>query len=77
MQNEFQILANTIKSRRRTLGMTQQELADHANCGITFINQLEKAKTSIRFDKLLEVMKVLGLGIKLASSKNLIATETT
>lgn len=57
-------LAKKIKARRNALNLTQQELADLAGCGITFINQLEQGKLTIRFDKLLAVMKVLGLDFK-------------
>ena len=63
-------LSTAIQRRRKELKLSQQELADLASCGITFINQLEGGKDSVRFDKLLDVLRVLGLKLTLRGGKN-------
>ena len=63
-------LATTIKEERKKLGLTQTELGALANSGINFISQLESGKRSVRLDKLLVVLNVLGLEIHIARGKN-------
>jgi HTH-type transcriptional regulator/antitoxin HipB len=58
-----QPLADAVRRRRKELGVTQIELARLAGCGPVFIYDLESAKTTLRLDKLLDVLDVLGLEI--------------
>ncbi len=54
-----QPLADAVRRRRKELGVTQIELAALAGCGPVFIYDLESAKTTLRLDKLLDVLDVL------------------
>ncbi len=54
-------LAQAIRTRRRALRLTQKQLCDLAGCGVAFLYELETAKPTVRLDKLLAVLEVLGL----------------
>ena len=54
-------LGKTIKSRRKHLRMSQEELALLSETSLNFICQLEAGKTTVRLNKLLEVLYALGL----------------
>ncbi len=56
-------LAATARARRKALGLRQAELADLAGCSERFVYTLERAKGSLRLDKVLDVLDVLGLGL--------------
>ena len=58
-------LAKSIRSQRKRLGLTQQELADKSRCGIAYMYLIENGKPSLRLDKLLDVLTALGLQLKL------------
>jgi HTH-type transcriptional regulator/antitoxin HipB len=57
------LLAGTVHNRRKALGLRQAELADLAGCSQRFIHTVENGKTSLRLDKLLDVLRVLGLDL--------------
>ena len=54
-------LAAQVRERRRSLGLTQTDLADLAGCSSRFVRSLEAGKGTVRVDKLLDVLVVLGL----------------
>lgn len=58
-----------IREERKALDLNQTELAEMAGVGINFVSQLEMGKGSVRLDKLLAVLKVLGLEIQLQRGK--------
>lgn len=58
-----------IKKQRKALGLSQQQLAKFAGCAKLFVLSVENGKATIRMDKLLAVLNVLGLQIKLQSGK--------
>ncbi len=62
-------LGAAIRRRRRALGLTQQDLARFAGCGPAFLYDLERGKPSLRLDKVLDVLDVLGLELRLAAGK--------
>lgn len=49
-----------IKERRRSLGLTQHDLADRAGVGLRFIRELEQGKNSLRLDKVNQVLALFG-----------------
>lgn len=49
-----------IKGRRKAEGLTQKELASMAGVGLRFIRDLEQGKSSIRMDKVEQVLKLFG-----------------
>jgi len=56
-------LAAAVRRRRAELGLRQTEVADLAGCSARFLHTLEHGKTSLRLDKVLDVLEVLGLGL--------------
>ncbi|MDF7806870.1 helix-turn-helix transcriptional regulator [Pontiellaceae bacterium B12219] len=53
-------LINFIKERRRSIGLTQKDLADRAGVGLRFIRDLEQGKESLRLDKVNQVLALFG-----------------
>ena len=58
-------LAGRVRDRRRALGLRQTELAELAGTSVRFVHTLENAKGSVRLDKVLDVLDVLGLELRL------------
>ena len=58
--NPNQSLIDFVKSRRKQLGLTQQELAERAGVGIRFIRDLEQGKESLQLDKVNQVLLLFG-----------------
>jgi HTH-type transcriptional regulator / antitoxin HipB len=56
-------LGTAVKARRKLLGLTQEALARRAGCGMVFVYNLERGKPSLRLDKLLDILHVLGMDI--------------
>lgn len=56
-----QSVAAFVKNRRRFLKLTQPELADKAGVGLRFIRELEQGKTSLRMDKVNQVLMLFGM----------------
>lgn len=50
-----------VRGRRKQLGLTQQDLADLAGASDRFVRDFENGKPSVRLDKVLDVLNVLGL----------------
>jgi len=50
-----------VKSRRRQLKLTQSQLADKAGVGLRFIREMEQGKTSLRMDKVNQVLMLFGM----------------
>ena len=53
-------IAEQIKLRRRTYGLTQAELAARAGVGLRFVRDLEQGKISVRMDKVNQVLALFG-----------------
>jgi len=68
-------LAAAIRRRRDALGLTQVELARLAGCGPDFLYDVESGKPTIRFDKLLDVITVIGLELRLAEGKRTLVVD--
>lgn len=58
-------LGRAIRSRRKELGYSQQEMADYCRCGARFISDLENGKETIQFGKALVVASMLGLDLSI------------
>lgn len=61
----IRFLGEGVRARREQLGLRQTELADLAGCSSRFIHTLETGKDTLRFDKVLDVLEVLGLDLQL------------
>ena len=57
-------LAAVVMGRREELGLRQEELAELADCSVRFVHTVEAGKTTLRLDKLLDVLTVLGLRLE-------------
>lgn len=49
-----------VKERRKTLKLTQEELAFKAGVGLRFLRELERGKTTLRLDKVNQVLELFG-----------------
>lgn len=58
-------LGAELRARRKLLRLTQAELAVLAGCGPDFLYDLERGKPTVRLDKLVPVLAVLGLELKI------------
>ena len=53
-------LPEFLKEKRKQAQLTQPELAEKAGVGLRFIRELEQGKTSLRMDKVNQVLKLFG-----------------
>lgn len=60
-------LGEELRARRKLLRLTQAELSALAGCGPDFLYDLERGKPTIRVDKLIPVLEVLGLELKVGA----------
>jgi len=65
-------LARAVRARRKALRLTQVDLSRLAGCGPDFVYDLEAGKTTLRLDKLLDVMTVLGLELVVGQGKDVL-----
>ena len=54
------LLANFLKEKRKILQLTQQALASKAGVGLRFIREMEQGKTTLRMDKVNQVLQLFG-----------------
>lgn len=60
-----------VRGRRRSLDLTQQQVADLAGVSVRFVHTVEAGKPTLRLDRLLQVLEVLGLGLRLTDQPGL------
>jgi y4mF family transcriptional regulator len=53
-------LSDFLKIKRKQFNLTQQQLAVKAGVGLRFIRDLEQGKTTLRMDKVNQVLKLFG-----------------
>jgi y4mF family transcriptional regulator len=53
-------LGDFVKDKRKTVKLTQPELAEKAGVGLRFIRELEQGKESLRLDKVNQVLQMFG-----------------
>ena len=58
-------LSNDIKRMRQTAGLSQVELAERAGVGLRFIRELEQGKTTVRLDKVNQVLALFGREVRI------------
>jgi y4mF family transcriptional regulator len=54
------LLAEFVKKRRKKLRLTQQDLAEKAGVGLRFVRELEQGKTTLRMDKVNQLLDLFG-----------------
>lgn len=62
-------LGDGVRQRREQLRLRQSELADLAGCSTRFVHTLEHGKPTLRLDKVLDVLEVLGLDLLVAPGR--------
>jgi y4mF family transcriptional regulator len=60
MAETSMILSDFLKEKRKKLKLTQQQLAEKAGVGLRFVRDLEQGKTTLRMDKVNQVLKLFG-----------------
>ncbi|MEO9531018.1 MAG: helix-turn-helix domain-containing protein [Crocinitomicaceae bacterium] len=63
-------LGNTIKERRKLLGITQQDLADLADVNINTVIRIEGNKINPSIEVINSIAQILGMELKLEVKKN-------
>lgn len=56
-------LADFVKAKRKSVKLTQPELAEKAGVGLRFIRELEQGKESLRLDKVNQVLQLFGFQV--------------
>ncbi|NTW53569.1 MAG: helix-turn-helix transcriptional regulator [Chlorobaculum sp.] len=62
-------LSEFVRNRRKSLGITQPELAEKAGTGLRFIRDLEQGKKTLRLDKVNQVLALFGYELGPVSQK--------
>ena len=60
-----------IKDLRKKIGLTQIEFAKRAGIGLRFLRELERGKTTVRLDKLTQVLDFLGVHLELKRNESI------
>jgi len=60
MEQALMSLSNFLKDKRKKLNLTQHQLAQKAGVGLRFVRDLEQGKTTLRMDKVNQVLKLFG-----------------
>ncbi len=60
MEQASMSLSDFLKDKRKKLNLTQQQLAEKAGVGLRFVRDLEQGKTTLRMDKVNQVLKLFG-----------------
>lgn len=53
-------IADFVKDKRKSVKLTQPELAEKAGVGLRFIRELEQGKETLRLDKVNQVLHLFG-----------------
>lgn len=61
-------LGETLRSRRLSIGLTQQQLAESAGVSERLIRQVETGKTGMQVNKLQAICDVLGFDLRLVDA---------
>ena len=63
------VFGRAIRDRRKVLGLTQRDLAELADCAERLIHEVENGKPTVRLDRVLAILRVLGLQLTLGQGK--------
>ncbi|MBY0482376.1 MAG: helix-turn-helix transcriptional regulator [Chitinophagaceae bacterium] len=62
-------LSNTIKQKRKSLKLTQEDLSAKSGLGLRLIREIEQGKTSMRMDKVNQLLALFGMELIPAPKK--------
>ncbi len=57
-------IATFVKEKRKSLGLTQIVLAEKAGVGLRFVRDLEQGKSTLRLDKVNQVLDLFGSEVR-------------
>ena len=63
------MLSNYLKEKRKAFGFTQEDLAVKAGVGLRFIREMEQGKTTLRMDKVNQVLALFGAQLGVISKQ--------
>ncbi len=63
------MLSIYLKEKRKAFGFTQEDLAVKAGVGLRFIRELEQGKTTLRMDKVNQVLALFGAQLGVVSKQ--------
>lgn len=77
MKKNLTDLSKHLKKRRKQTNLTQPELALKAGVGLRFVRDLEQGKTTLRMDKVNDVLRLFGeeLGVVKQDRSKLLNNE--
>ncbi len=64
-------ISEFVKSRRKEVGLTQEEFAERAGVALTVIRKIEQGKTNLNMDRVNQVLNMFGHQLVATSSKEL------
>lgn len=56
----MQQISQFVKAKRKSLKLTQEELAQKSGVGLRFLRELEQGKATLRLDKVNQVLDMFG-----------------
>jgi y4mF family transcriptional regulator len=56
-----------VKTKRKALGLSREELAQKAGVGLRFLRELEQGKETLKMDKVNQVLKLFGMQLGVVS----------
>ena len=67
MKYTAQLIGEVVKKTRKSMGVTQKDLALTSGTGLRFIIELERGKPTCELEKVLTVLQTLGIRIELTA----------
>jgi y4mF family transcriptional regulator len=62
-------LASFVKEKRKSVNLTQPELAEKAGVGLRFVRELEQGKQRLRIDKVNQVLRLFSYEVGAVPAK--------
>lgn len=70
-------LSAFLKSRRKSVKLTQENLAERSGVGLRFIRDIEQGKINLRLDKINQVLDLFGHTMAPVKTKSLKENENS
>ena len=70
-------ISEFVKSRRKEVGLTQEEFADRAGVALTVVRKIEQGKTNLNMEKVNLVLRMFGHELAAVSIKEVELLNTS